>query len=295
MGVISVLLDNIRKLNYIDILNTVKSFISLDISVNSTGWVRKQNGTMTHGVYKLKATENRERRIEFNEFLKTLVNNGSYDFIALEDVIGGCNFSTNRSLTELNLGIETLMDYNLIPLSPVLRIGNNTWKKQLRTVCQDNLGLKGSNDKEEIRFILNSLNFNLDLAQDVYDAYGIAIGAILLNKNSNSANLDSASQTVKLKEDIRKNYKITQFKSEEDMLNTAKKTYARAKVKKELCIIKYTGEYKNLLDNFKAVVREVGDKKLFCISYPLSKINAITLTSGFDITNDVVFFTAVLR
>lgn len=286
-------LSQVQRLTYDVLLRGVSSFLSLDISVNSTGWVCKYDNTVKWGIYHLMEKDNRARRKEFAKFLIDLIGERQFDFVVIEDVIAGCNFKTTRSLTELNTIIEDIMDYGKVPQSPVYRKDNKEWKRELKELSQDKVGIKGSDDKETIRFCLRSLGFDPDDSpQDVYDAMGIAL-AYISNKD-NVTNGQGKGKMRKLHEDLAKNYKITQYASQEEMQEAALKKQSRLKVKKEIQAIEYNPDFRNLLVQFKKLVEIEGDDKIFCIHTPLNKIGSMFVTKGFDLSQDDVYFIAVL-
>ena len=289
--------SKVEQLKYTDILGKY-NFLSLDISVNSTGWVIQYDERLNFGIYKLQSKDNRERRREFGKFLIELIEDKQFDFIIIEDVIAGCNFKTTRSLTELNIAVEDLIDYDCIPDSPVFRIDNKEWKRVLHSLVQDDRGIRGSNDKEMITFCLNTLGFYNDIAQDVYDAMGIACAYIFL-KNTNTTNTLKVVTPKKLKQDLTKNYKIVQYKSKEEMLEQAELLKSRGRSKstksKGILYIDYDNKYKDLLKQFTETVYENGDNNYFCIHSPLNKIGSMFITFGFDLTEDDVYFMAYLK
>ena len=118
-------------MQYKEILSTSADFVALDISVRSTGWVKYKNKQLSFGTYKLVAQEDRKRRQEFREFILQLFADDNFDFVAIEDVIFGNNFETTKSLMQLNIVVEDLMDFGKLATIPGYRIGNTVWKKQL--------------------------------------------------------------------------------------------------------------------------------------------------------------------
>lgn len=289
-------ITDVKKLTYNTLLSKAPNFISLDISINSTGWVKWVDNTLTFGTFHISSKDNRKRRMEFAKFLVELYDKQKYDFIVIEDVIAGCNFKTTRGLTELNIMIEEIMDFGLVPSVPVYRLDNKEWKKQLKTLSQDEMGIKGSDDKETIRFVLNSLDFSTNEAQDVYDAMGIALAYLSYKAENKTDNTEYAMRAPKkLKEDLTKNYVITQYSDKETMLDNANAKLKRSKKLKEIVEVEYNPSFKSLILQFKQLVYDVGDDKLFCIHTPLNKIGSMFVTQGFDLTNDDVYFTAHLR
>ena len=62
-----------KKLDYTDFLKYEPTFLSLDISVRSTGWVKSVNGEVTWGTKTLEAEDELGRRKEFREFLISML------------------------------------------------------------------------------------------------------------------------------------------------------------------------------------------------------------------------------
>lgn len=284
-------------MTYQELILTAKPFISLDISVQSTGWFAWDGTKMYYGTYSLMSKDSYNRRLEFSNFIASLYNTYKPTIIYQEDVISGCNFETTRALTELNCVVDNMMIYKIIPITPLVRINNVTWKRIIRLLSQSEYGVKGSGDKEEVRFILNSIGFCEAVAQDIYDALGIALSqiaipALNLNEETIESNLSSVK---KLKEDITKGYELKQYATKEILLSEAEKISSRAKRKRPVVTVDYDPSYKSLQLRFKDLVREVGDDCIFAIIYPINKINNIALTHGFDLSADTIYMLARKR
>jgi hypothetical protein len=278
------------------LLNSAPNFLSLDISVQSTGWFAWYDKKCYYGTYALTATDSYNRRKEFGVFVKTLIAQYQPTIIYQEDVISGCNFETTRALTELNCVADDLMIYEKIPEIPLVRVNNVTWKRILRSISQSEVGIKGCGDKEEVKFTLNSLGFNADVKQDIYDALGIGLSQIAAKAFDIKENVHINNTPVKkLKEDITKGYEIKQYLSEADLLNAANMTQSRAKRVRPVIKITYDPKFRSLKDCFTAVVRENGDDGIFAITYPINKINNIALTYGFDLSSDTIYMLAKKR
>lgn len=282
-----------QKLTYMSLLRNAEPFLSLDISVVSTGYVLWNGKELQYGAFKITETDSRKRRMQFADFLTDLLRGTNIKYAVIEDVIGGCNFKTTRILTELNIMLEMLIDFGRVPDFPVYRKDNKVWKKELNALNQDEKGIRGENDKEVIRNVLYSLDFRPVAPQDVYDAMGIALAYIYSKTVVKSEN--TVEKIKALKTDLSKGYKKTQYKTREEMLEAAERSLKRTKKFKGVVEIVYdNGQYSNLLKQFKAVVEEKGDDYIFCICTPLNKIGNIFVTANFDLSDDYVYFTAKL-
>ena len=96
-----------------------------------------------------------------------------------------------------------------------------------------------------------------------------------------------------MKTSLDKGYKIKQYSSKDEMLEAVNKIIKRSKKKREFVYFEYDNTYRNLLLQFKDIVYQNGDEKIFCIHAPLNKIGAMIVTQGFDLSKDDVYFTAV--
>ena len=114
----------LKKLEYTDFLKLEPTFLSLDISVRSTGWVKSLNGEVTWGTLTLKSEDELGRRKEFREFLIEILGKDYYPVIFIEDVIAGTNFKTTKGLIQLNSIIDDLKEYNLVSVGEIKRIDN---------------------------------------------------------------------------------------------------------------------------------------------------------------------------
>lgn len=166
------------ELNYKDFLKLEPTFISLDISVRSTGWVKSINGNVEYGTYTLKAQDEMGRRKEFKEFLINLIADNKIPVVFVEDVIAGTNFLTTKGLIQLNSIVDDLKEYGLIDVEKIKRIDNKKWKKYLKSASNYDGDIKKEEDKQLIRNCMNCLGFNENIKQDIYDALGMAIAVI---------------------------------------------------------------------------------------------------------------------
>lgn len=280
-----------------------KSFVALDISVNSTGFViydiTDAGTSLRYGTYKIKAKDDRERRKEYREFLLWLLGGKGYDYIVIEDVIFGNNFETTKALIQLNVVVEDLIDFKLLPDIPVIRLGNTVWKKslyQLANIEQPNK-LYGTDDKECIRIALKLLKFELpeNTPQDIYDAMGIVLAYIGIKHSETKI---SEQQTIqKIHTDLHKGYVLKQFWTHEDAQQYAEKKLKRSKRFNDVVVVDEGNKIQDLEKRFKEVVLQKGDKNIFVVDYKINRVGSILLTTSFDMTNvkERVYFVAHLR
>ena len=168
--------DNVKALTYMDWVQKVDSFLSLDISVNGSGYVLWYDGKLTLGRYSIVAKETSMRVEEYRRWLSNLVGGLSIQYIFVEDVIAGCNFKTTRELISLNGVIDSLI-YAGVLSSPeaLIRKNNKEWKAMLSMAsggtqfvhCQQG-SIKG-NDKELVRACLHTLQFNPEILTNLLE------------------------------------------------------------------------------------------------------------------------------
>lgn len=258
---------------YTDIFQPFDRFIAFDISVQSTGWCKWENGVLKCGSFGLTAKNELGRRMEFREAVIALVDNKSYDFIAVEDVIGGCNFKTTKALVQLNCIIDDLVYLQTIPYSKVERIDNGVWKKYLKEVSNYRGAVRGF-DKEEIRQSLESIGFQAKV-QDIYDSVGVAIGVIeRMNKP-----LTPTSVVGKVKADLSKSYTLKLYNDKN--LNNAVEKY-----KLPVIEVTYDKSYRDILIQFKHFVSENGDNAIFVIDAPIEKYGVLALSGKLPVSVD---------
>ena len=272
----------IRKLNYKDFLRKEPTFFSLDISVNSTGWVKSLNGEVTWGTYSLQAKDELGRRKEFKEFLISMLSDAVYPVVFVEDVIAGTNFKTTKGLIQLNTIVDDLKEYGLLNIGQIKRIDNKKWKMFLKKATNYDGNIKKEEDKELIRNCLGEIDFKPKEKQDVYDAMGIAIAVIyrdsVLNEVPKTENV--------LKKDLKTGYKISQFvekdKKFEKKLDSLKKKYNR-----EVEEIDWSEEVRDILYLFKAKINKDGiDDKIYVIYIKNMKLGVLALTKGLNVDSE---------
>ena len=276
------------EITYDKVISKVDSFISLDISVNSTGWVRKRGDKVEWGIYHLAKGTDLSRRIEFENFLEGLMGDYQYDRVFVEDVIMGCNFETTRILILLNIAVDDLMRYKRVKQAPITRINNTVWKKHLKLLAKHDV--KGQDDKLMIRETLNGIGFTADI-QDMYDAMGIAVAVIYVeNAQIDEGILESTVMPKKVRPDISRGYTIVECKNQEDMEKKAEKLKGRSR---EIIYVNYNEHYKNVVEQVKSMIIQSGkDYAVYCIHTPLDRVGAMCVTKGFDLSRDDTYFIA---
>lgn len=275
-----------REVSFIDIIELVPSFVSLDISVRSTGWVRWVNGKLDFGTYKITSDDDLGRRQEFRTFLKDLFGDNTYEYLFIEDVIGSVNFVTAKILYQLNPIADDMVADGVLKVKNIVREDNKVWKKFLKQCA----GYKSSvrarkDDKIVVRECLYALQFGdkttQTIAEDIYDAMGMAIGLIykmhVLKHDSKSSR--------KLRTDITKGYVIKQFTD----YNNAR-MYAQKRGQEIYDVDLLDGVKRDLRYEFKSLVEGLGDdSKVFLISIPTSKLGRVALDKDLDLNPEISY------
>lgn len=285
---------NITKVTYDSIIKCAGNFISLDISINSTGWVKWLDGKLYLGVYHINSTDDMERKFEFKKFLYELFGDSTYECCFVEDVFGGVNFKTVKSLLQLNTLVDELMYEKVIDVKEIIRESNKKWKRYLKEVCGYTANIKGENDKEAIVACLNNVDFNKKIIdsllskeistysyQDVYDAMGLALGLI---KRDIIDKKDGKTNKSKVKFDIRKGYTIMQCFDDYDAYEQAHDISVRRCM--EIKGVDLSEKARDLVFNFKKLVEEVGDNYIFVVKVETNKLGVIALQHDFNLSTD---------
>lgn len=147
--------------------------LALDISVNSTGWVLYEPSTLvskprlSFGVFTIPTecrNSNNAIRCAFRDFLIEKISevpNTVPLYVVAEDVFGGRNFLTTRTLLRLNTVIDDLvLDGFLgdnIPIDNVKKLNNQSWKSFLRKVSGYTPTISGQSDKATVVGALSAL------------------------------------------------------------------------------------------------------------------------------------------
>jgi hypothetical protein len=283
-----VAMETITGVTYIDVLKLCPDFVSLDISVSSTGWCKWSNGNFTYGKYSLLTPTEDDvgRRREFRDFLKDLFKDEEFEYLFVEDVIGGVNHKTNKILYQLNPLADDLIDDGVLKVKKVLREDNNKWKMHLRKCSGFVSSVRGSKDvKGDIQSCLHMLGFgsaSTPLVEDIYDAVGLAMGLIF-----KLYVLKDTKTGPKLKKNISKVYKLKQFTEEYSALDYANDVGGSIE-SVNFCNIK-----KDLKWNFKRLIENLDDdKRTFVISIFTCKIGALALDKGFDLDSEMSYIVA---
>lgn len=258
-------------MTYKEILCTCGNFMSFDISVHSTGWCKCVDGVFTYGSFGLQFKDDLSRRMEFRRKALELLGDSTYDFVAIEDVILGCNFETTKALIQLNTIIDDLNYLGDIHVKQIYRIANTVWKKRLREVSGVNHAYVGD-VKQNIRDCLNAMGFCDDVVQDIYDSIGIAIGAVCHEPNKSMK-----AKKLKTKLD---SYVLHRFSFEK--LDELKFTLNVPVVS----ISAYDTKCKDIFKLFRQTVEEYGDENIFVIEAPLEKFGVLALSGKVPLSED---------
>lgn len=273
----------IEAITYLDILKYVNSFISLDISKSSTGWIRYIDGEYTQGTYTVETDYDIDAvgaRKEFRKFLKDLFDGYHFEYVFIEKPTGGANFKTNTVLYQLNPLVDDMIDDGILFADNIIREDNNEWKKNLRKVSGYESEIKGEADiKQQIRDCLYLLGYGDKttkvIKEDTYDAMGIAVGVIYRIKV-----LQTIKKPKKLKNDITKVWKVEQFSNELDQYD-----YAQTKNRDEdIVVLDFFNIKRDLKYNFKKYIEETqDDTKIYMINILTCKIGELAIRKKFDL------------
>ena len=301
----SIMSSDVHRLRYTDILSSVGSFLSLDISVRGTGWVMWKDGELTYGRLKLQAEEEVARVAEFDAWLLKLIDGYAFDYYFVEDVIQSANFKTVRSLIALNSQLE-MMIYKGEVTKPkeFFKCGNNVWKKDLRGIAGgDTIVLKGvdyisGNDKERTKACLTALGVDIEAlkggkytdkqVEDICDALGMALGTIGVHVNK----LECVKPARIVNTDIRKGYKIKQFETLDEARKSAKRCSKKGTVSIVECDIADDASVKSLVTYMQKQLSEQPDA-LYIVHTPVSKCCNVLLLKNLSVTLDTYYLTIV--
>jgi len=279
---------SIRAVTFKDVIAHLGDFLSLDISVNSTGWVRYVQGELAFGTRKLEALDDLGRRQEFREFLKEITRGYSFDHVLVEDVIGGVNFRTNKILYQLNVIPDDLIADGVIQAKALLREGNSEWKSGLKKVSGYSPSVKGSRDDkkdtiEELRLIGFS-DTEPKPREDVCDAMGLAVGTAF-----NRFIKPKPKKNTKLRTDITKVYRIEQFFNETDAALRAHDLGGYVHT------LDFTDRPRDLKYNFRKYIEEQDDDSgIYHIIVPTTRIGSVALQRGFDLSDEITHLVVYL-
>ncbi len=292
IGVNDDIIGSIEQLTYDTLIKKLGNFISLDISVTNTGWLKVVDGVVTHGANPLVSVDDLERRQEFKRFLKGLAGDVEYDYILIEDVIGSCNFKTAKSLMQLNPIADDMIYDGIIKCKKLIRIDNKEWKKHLKKVSGYKPKVVSEVDKTLIVGALKTLGFPYDvdtvdrvngIAQDIFDAYGMACGV------SYKLNVTKDAKTVVKNYDVAKKREIKQYESKEK----AWKYLNRFKKGKKVTEYSLLNKTRDLKFNFKSILKEEESQgtetDVYLIEVATDKIGVIALEKGMDLNYPVSY------
>ena len=268
-----------KKLEYSDFLKYEPTFLSLDISVRSTGWVKSVNGEVTWGTKTLEAEDELGRRKEFREFLISMLGETHFPVVFVEDVIAGTNFKTTKGLIQLNTIVDDLKEYGLVSVGEIKRIDNKVWKKYLKMASNYDGDIKKEDEKQLITNCMKELGFNFKIKQDIYDAMGIAVAVIYRDKVLK----DKPKVETVLKKDLKTGYLIKQFENKdkkyEKALESLKDKYGR-----ELEEIDWSAESRDILYLFKQKInKDKVDNKIYIIYVNNMKLGVLALTKKLSV------------
>lgn len=289
----------IDKVTYKSLIDKLGNFISLDISVTNTGWVKKVDGVVTHGAYPLECKDDLGRRQEFKRFLKDLAGDIEYEYIFIEDVIGSCNFKTAKSLMQLNPIADDLVYDGDIKCKKIIRIDNKEWKKHLKKVSGYKSAIVSEKDKALIVGALRMLDFPYALdsedckngiAQDIFDAYGIACGvSYKLNSVKSSTRVSAKSY------DITKKHMLKQYDSKLKAYKYIEK-FQKGKKVSEYSLF---GKARDIKANFKAIVKqeetEGKETDVYVLEVSTDKIGVVALEKKFNLDYPVSYIVVVKK
>lgn len=268
-----------NKITYLDFLKLEPTFLSLDISVRSTGWVKSVDGKVTWGTKTLESTDELGRRKEFREFLIEMLKGNYFPVVFVEDVIAGTNFKTTKGLIQLNTIVDDLKEYGLVSVGEIKRIDNKIWKKYLKQASNYDGDIKKEEDKKLIVNCLNLLDFELKVKQDIYDAMGIAIAVIY---RDNVLKEKPKTEQV-LKKDLKTGFVIKQFENKNDKFNKNLNNL-KLKYNREVEEIDWSQESRDIIYLFKQKVnKEKIDNKIYIIYINNMKLGVLALTKKLNV------------
>lgn len=268
-----------KKLEYTDFLKYEPTFLSLDISVRSTGWVRSINGEVTWGTKTLESQDELGRRKEFREFLLSMIGETYFPVVFVEDVIAGTNFKTTKGLIQLNTIVDDLKEYGLVSVGEIKRIDNKIWKKYLKMASNYNGDVKKEEDKQLITNCMKEIGFDFKVKQDIYDAMGIAVSVIYRDKILK----DKPKTDTVLKKDLKTGFVIKQFENKDKKYDKALKSLIE-KYGREVEELDWSNESRDILYLFKQKINiDKVDNKIYIIRVNNMKLGVLALTKKLNV------------
>lgn len=282
-------IGKIQQLNIWNLLKGLEDFVSLDISVVSTGYVIWYKGQLETGYISLDSEDEGDRRDEFRKYMLELFAGRTFKYAVIEDVIGGVNFEVNKALYQLNCIVDDMMRYGLLPKAEILRVDNKKWKMYLRNLSGAKPPIKKLKDKEEIRFHLKALRFESE-CQDICDAMGMGVSTIYAHKYGKLV----TKKKKKLACNIDRGYNLYVCKTPEEQANKVLKYESKTGYTPITIVDKDITS--NLQREFRAWVRKKGeDEYVFSITVAPEKLGDLAFDERFDLTADKVYFVAVKK
>lgn len=268
-----------KKLEYTDFWKYEPTFLSLDISVRSTGWVKCIKGEIEYGTRTLESPDELGRRIEFRNFLKELIGSTYIPIVFIEDVIAGTNFKTTKGLIQLNTIIDDLKAFSEVSIGEIKRIDNKKWKMYLKQASNFDGNIKKENDKDVIKQCLNNLGFYENVKQDIYDALGMAIAVIYRD----SILKVTPKVDYVLKKDLKTGFIISQFQ-EQDKQFFKKLGSLKLKYNREVEELDWSKESRDILYLFKQKINaDKIDNKIYIIKVNNMKLGVLALTKKLSV------------
>lgn len=268
-----------KKLEYTDFLKLEPTFLSLDISVRSTGWVKSVNGEVTWGTKTLEAEDELGRRKEFREFLINMLGEIHFPVVFVEDVIAGTNFKTTKGLIQLNTIVDDLKEYGLVSVGEIKRIDNKVWKKYLKMASNYNGDIKKEDEKQLITNCMKEIGFNFKIKQDIYDAMGIAVAVIYRDKILK----DKPKVDTVLKKDLKTGFTIKQFETKDKKFEKSLKSLVE-KYSREIEELDWSYESRDILYLFKQKINaDKIDNKIYIIKVNNMKLGVLALTKKLSV------------
>ncbi len=162
---------DIKRVHFTDFFKQKQiPIVSLDISVNSTGWViclPYETPNVFFGIHEIPKNcrvSNNLIRKDFKDFILSLFSLIPSTFtqseVYIESVFSGINPETVKTLTRLNSVVEDLIMDGLIEnisIDNIKKISNQTWKSTLRDLSGYKPVIKGENAKVTVQGCLSEL------------------------------------------------------------------------------------------------------------------------------------------
>lgn len=280
----------IKAVNYMDFLSLVGDCFSLDVSVTGTGWVRYINGVVATGNFSVANEETHlDKRKAFRRELINQFGGAVFEFVTVEDVIGSINFDTANILYQLNPIVDDMVDDGILTAGKVVRVGNTTWKSNLKLASGWKESVRAESDvKRIVRECLALLGFgdgSLDVyTQDEYDAMGMLIGTIYAKFYEGK----TSEKKKKLQTDLSKKYKVSVFTEYNKALTKA------VKVGRKIEYLDLRESNKDVKKEFKEAVALRGDEAVFLITAKTSKLGVLAIEKKVNLDTTLTYLVAYI-